>query len=155
MKLTPIDPAALGAPSGYSHGILAPAGGRLLFVAGQIGWDEVDGERRLVGEDFGTQFERALTNALTVVREAGGTAEHVARLTVYVTDKREYLADLRAVGAAYRRVMGRWFPAMALVEVAALVEDGAKVEIEATAVLPPEGPAGASAGDRRGETRSR
>lgn len=134
MALTAIDPAELGAPSGFSHGVLAPAGGRLLFIAGQIGWD---GEQRLVGAGLCEQFERALVNVMTVVRAAGGEPGHVARLTVYVTDKREYLADLRAVGAAYRRVMGRWFPAMSLVEVADLVEDGAKVEIEATAVVPP------------------
>ena len=89
-----------------------------------------------MSDDFAAQFEQALANAVTVVRAAGGTPEHIARLTVYVTDKREYLSDLKAVGAAYRAVMGRWFPAMALVEVADLVEDGAKVEIEATAVLP-------------------
>lgn len=129
----PIDPAELGAPSGYSHGMLAPAGARLLCVAGQIGWDAA---RRLAGPGFVEQFERALANVLAVVAAAGGGPEHLLRLTVYVTDKRDYLADLQAVGAAYRRVMGRRYPAMALVEVAALVEDGAKVEIEATAAVP-------------------
>lgn len=129
----PINPAELGAPSGYSHGILAPAGGRLLFVAGQIGWDT---ERRLAGPGFVEQFERALSNVVAVVRTAGGAPEHLGRLTIYVTDKRAYLADLQAVGGAYRRVMGRHYPAMALVQVSALLEDGAKVEIEGTAVVP-------------------
>lgn len=128
----PVNPADLGAPSGYSHGMLAPAGGRLLFVAGQIGWDAA---RRLAGPGFVKQFERALANVITVVRAAGGGPEQVVRLTVYVTEKRAYLANLKEVGAAYRRVMGRCYPAMALVEVAALVEDGAVVEIEGTAVV--------------------
>ncbi len=130
----PINPSELGAPSGYSHGMLAPAGGRLLFVAGQVAWDA---ERRLVAEDFVGQFEAALANVVKVVEGAGGRPEHLARLTLYVTDRREYLAELGAVGAAYRRVMGRHYPAMALLEVAALLEPGARVEIEGTAVLPP------------------
>lgn len=131
--LTPVNPEALGAPRGYSNGMLAPAGGRLLFVAGQIAWDR---EHHLAAPDFPGQFGRALDNALAVVREAGGGPEHVARLTIYVTDRREYLSALAEVGEVYRRAMGRHFPAMALVEVQALLEPGAKVEIEATAVLP-------------------
>lgn len=131
--LQPIAPPGLAAPKGYSHGVLAPAGGRLLFVAGQIAWD---GEGRLAAADFAGQFARALENVLAVVRAAGGGPEHVARLTVYVADRREYLAALGAVGEGYRRIMGRWYPAMALVEVQALLEPGARVEIEATAVLP-------------------
>lgn len=128
-----INPDELGAPSGYSHGTLAPSGGRLLFVAGQIGWDA---EGRLAGPGFVEQFERALANVVTVVRTAGGAPEHLGRLTIYVTDKRAYLADLQAVGAAYRRVMGGHYPAMALVEIAGLLEEGATVEIEGTAVVP-------------------
>ena len=128
-----VNPPELGSPRGYSNGILAPAGGRLLFVAGQIAWD---GEQRLVAADFPGQFAQALANAVTVVRAAGGGPEHVARLTLYVTDRRQYLADLPAVGEAYRRVMGRHYPAMALLEVQALLEPGALVEIEATAVVP-------------------
>jgi enamine deaminase RidA (YjgF/YER057c/UK114 family) len=131
--LRPVNPEELGAPRGYSNGMLAPAGGRLLFVAGQIAWD---GEQRLVAQDFPGQFARALVNAVAVVRAAGGGPEHVARLTLYVTDRRQYLADLPAVGDAYRRVMGCHYPAMALLEVQALLEPGALVEIEATAVLP-------------------
>ncbi len=133
-RLEPIDPAELGAPRGYSHGMLAPPGGRLLFVAGQVGWDR---EQRLVSEGFAAQFERALANALAVVATAGGWPEHVARLTIYVVERGEYLAARGAIGEAYRRLMGGHYPAMALVEVAALLEPGARVEIEATAVLPP------------------
>lgn len=131
--LSAVQPAGFPSPRGYSHGIVAPAGGRLLFVAGQIGWD---GERRLVGEGFAAQFAKALENVAAVVRAAGGGPEHLARLTIYVTDREEYLAQLAAVGVAYRAVMGHHYPAMALVEVQALVDAGAKVEIEATAVLP-------------------
>ena len=131
--LLPVNPESLGRPRGYANGMLAPAGGRLLFVAGQIAWDR---EQRLVGPGFVEQFRQALANVLAVVREAGGGPEHLARLTIYVVDRREYLADLAAVGEAYRGVLDRHFPAMALVEVQALLEPGAQVEIEATAVLP-------------------
>ena len=142
--LLSVNPAELGAPRGYSNGMLAPAGGRLLFVAGQIAWD---GEQKLVAADFPGQLARALENALAVVRAAGGGPEHVARLTLYVTDRRQYLADLAAVGDAYRRVMGRHYPAMALLEVQALLEPGALVEIDATAVLPPLAPESSPEGD--------
>ena len=131
--LVPINPESLGAPRGYSNGMLAPAGGRLLFVAGQIAWD---GRQRLVGETFREQFGQALENVVAVVRAAGGGPEHLARLTLYVVDRHEYLADLPAVGEIYRRLLGRHYPAMALVEVQALLEPRAKIEIEATAVLP-------------------
>jgi enamine deaminase RidA (YjgF/YER057c/UK114 family) len=128
-----INPESLGRPRGYANGVLADAAGRLLFVAGQIGWDE---NRRLVGDDFVEQFARALANVLAVVNEAGGSPERIARLTVYVTDKREYGERTREIGERWRSLMGRHFPAMTLVEVKGLLEDGAKVEIEATAVLP-------------------
>ena len=131
--LRAVEPAGFPPARGYSHGLLASAGGRLLFVAGQIGWDA---EGRLVADSFVAQFGRALANVAAVVHAAGGAPEHLARLTVYVTDRREYLADLAAVGEAYRAVMGRHYPAMALVEVSGLLEPGAKVEIEGTAVLP-------------------
>lgn len=131
MKL--INPTELGAPKGYSHGVLVPTGSRLLFVAGQIGWNE---SQEIVGDGFVEQFEQAIRNVLAVVRDAGGEAKNLARLTIYVCDRSEYLAELAAVGEAYRRVMGRHFPAMALVEVQALLEPRAKVEIEATAALP-------------------
>jgi enamine deaminase RidA (YjgF/YER057c/UK114 family) len=139
--LTPIDPESLGGRgSGYSNGMLAPAGARILFVSGQIGWDR---QRRIVDGGFVAQFEQALANAVEVVRAAGGDAAHVARLTVFVVDKGEYANQLSAVGAAFRRVMGRHFPAMSLVEVRGLLEPGARVEIEATAAIPaatPEAP---------------
>ena len=128
-----INPERLGRPRGYANGVIAPAGGRLLFVAGQIAWDE---RQRIVSDDFAEQFERALSNVLAVVAAAGGSAEHVARLTVYVTDKGEYQTRTREVGERWRALMGRHYPAMALVEVKGLLEDGAKIEIEATAVLP-------------------
>lgn len=128
----PVNPESLGFPRGYSNGMLAPAGARLLFVAGQVGWD---GDQHIVSDEFTVQFEQALANALTVVEAAGGGATSIVRLTVYVTDKSEYLSDLPGVGRAYRRVLGRHFPAMSLVEVAGLVEDGAKVEVEATAAV--------------------
>jgi enamine deaminase RidA (YjgF/YER057c/UK114 family) len=127
-----INPQSLGRPSGYSNGLLTPPGVRVLFVAGQIGWDE---NQRIVSEDFAAQFDRALRNVLAVVVEAGGAPGSIGRMTVYVTDKREYAARRAEVGAAWRELMGRHYPAMTLVEVSGLLEDGAKVEIEATAVL--------------------
>ena len=128
-----INPEMLGSPRGYSNGVLVPAGGRLLFIAGQIGWN---GRQQLVGEDFVEQFDRALANLITVVIEAGGTPENIARLVVYVTDRQEYRARTREIGVRRRALMGRHFPAMALVEVKGLLEDGAKVEIEGIAILP-------------------
>jgi enamine deaminase RidA (YjgF/YER057c/UK114 family) len=132
MSFKHINPESLGQPRGYSNGVLTPPGARLLFIAGQIGWDE---HQRLVGADFVEQFDRALRNVLAVVREAGGKPEGVARLVVYVTDRREYAARTVELGARWRALMGRHFPAMALVEVKGLLEDGAKVEIEGIAVL--------------------
>ena len=132
MSFKSINPESLGRPRGYSNGLLTTPGARLLFVAGQVGWDE---NQRLVGEDFVEQFERALRNLLAVVQEAGGEPGGVARLVVYVTDKREYAARTREIGERWRALMGRHFPAMTLVEVSALLEDGAKVEIEGIAVI--------------------
>lgn len=137
MRMTMINPEALGAPRGYSNGVLVE-GGRLLFVAGQIAWDD---RQQIVSQDFSEQFAQALANVLRVVRAAGGAPESLAQLRVYVTDKRAYMAGLKRVGAAYRELMGRHYPAMALVEVAALVEDLAQVEIEAIACLPADSPA--------------
>lgn len=133
-ELERIDPGELAPPRGYAHGRLAPEGSRILFVAGQIAWDT---EARIVSQEFPAQFRRALSNVLAVVREAGGAPEHLARLTIYVADRTEYLATTEAVGEAYRELMGDHYPAMALVEVQALLDPGAKVEIEATAALPP------------------
>ena len=116
---------------GFSSGVAAE--GRQVFVAGQIGWNA---GQKFVSDDFVAQVEQALTNIVEVLAEAEARPEHIVRLTWYVTDKREYVSRLREVGQAYRRVIGRHFPAMALVQVVALVEDRAKVEIEATAVVP-------------------
>lgn len=127
-----IEPESLAPARGYSNGIVL-TGSRTLFVAGQIGWDR---QARLVSSDFTAQFGQALDNVLAVVREAGGGPEHIGRLTVYVTDKHRYVAALKDIGAAYRARMGKHYPAMALVEVQDLLEEGALVEIEATAVLP-------------------
>src|SRR5919202_1807787 len=127
--MTPINPERLGRPRGYANGVLTPPGARVLFVAGQIGWDE---RQRIVSDDFVEQFARALENVLSVVQEAGGAPGSVGRMTIYVTDKREYLARTRELGERYRALMGSHYPAMTLVEVRSLLEDGAKVEIEAT-----------------------
>lgn len=132
VMFTTINPKVLGKPKGYNNGMLAPSGGRILFVAGQIGWD---GDGQFVGPGFLEQFRKALENALQVVHEAGGRAEHVGRMTLYVVDKQEYSICQREVGACYRELMGKHFPAMALVEVKSLLEPQARVEIELTAVL--------------------
>jgi len=118
-------------PKGYANGIVAE--GKVLFIAGQIGWNE---KEQFESDDFVAQVEQALKNIVAVLHAAGGKPEHIARLTWYVTDKKEYLSRLADVGAAYRRTLGAVFPTMSLVQVVALVEDRAKVEIEATAVLP-------------------
>lgn len=131
MKTTVINPASLAAPSGYSNGVLVE-GGSLLFVAGQIGWDRL---RRIVSDDFADQFALALENVVTVVRESGGDQTSIVRLLIFVVDKKEYLSRLKDVGSVYRQIMGKHFPAMSLVEVSSLVEDLAKVEIEAIAVI--------------------
>lgn len=127
-----INPRSWKRPRGYTNGVLAEPG-RLLFVAGQIGWDE---RERLVSEDLASQFHQALKNVLTVVREAGGQAEHICRLTIYVTNKKSYGKHVKEIGRTYRAELGRHYPAMALVEVADLLEPGAKVEIAADAVIP-------------------
>ena len=132
MKMTIINPEALGQPRGYNNGVLFE-GGSLLFIAGQVGWDR---ESRIVSDDFADQFAQALSNILVVVREAGGGPTNIARLAIFVTDKNEYASLLRDVGTAYRQLMGKHFPAMTLVEVGSLLEHLAKVEIEAIAVLP-------------------
>jgi len=130
MKLQPVNPESLARPRGYSHGMKGE--GQWLFVAGQIGWNR---EGRMVSPEFTEQFAQALDNVLDVVWAGGGKPESVARMVVYVTDKREYRAGAKAVGEAWRRRMGKHFPAMALVEVKSLLEDDAKVEIEAVALV--------------------
>src|SRR5689334_10145098 len=108
MKMTTINPESLGQPKGYSNGVLVE-GGSLLFVAGQIGWDNL---QRIVSDDFVEQFAQALENVVTVVREAGGNATNIARLLIFVTDKKEYLTNSKQVGGVYRQVMGNHYPAM-------------------------------------------
>ena len=132
MSFTFINPEALGAPNGYSNGVLSDAGGRLLFVAGQIAWDK---NQKIISDDLVEQFDRALANVITVVTEAGGASEQIARLILYVTDKNEYRARMKEIGECYRARMGKHFPAMVLVKVAGLLEDRAKIEIEGVAVL--------------------
>ena len=126
-----LHPSHWKAARGYANGILAE--GRTVFLAGQIGWDA---DQVFQSADLVAQVEQTLANIAEILAEAGGKPEHIVRLTWYVTDKREYLDRLQEVGQAYRKVMGRHFPAMTMVQVADLVEDEAKVEIEATAVLP-------------------
>ena len=135
MTLEVIQPDGWRRPRGYSNGTLAPAGARILFVAGQVAWDE---EERIVGEgDFVAQFGQALRNVVSVVRKAGGEPEDIARLTIFVTDREAYLSRQAELGEVYRAVLGRHFPAMALLHIAGLVEDGALLEIEGTAAIPP------------------
>ena len=129
--ITFLQPAGWTPPKGYANGVAAT--GRLVFVAGQVGWNA---EQKFESDDFVAQARQALANVVSVVAAAGGRPEHIVRLTWYVVDKREYLGCSKALGAAYREIMGRHFPAMTAVEVAGLVEEGAQVEIEATAVLP-------------------
>jgi enamine deaminase RidA (YjgF/YER057c/UK114 family) len=127
----PVHPEGWAPPVGYSNGYRV---GDTLFVAGQIAWDA---DQRLVGAgDMGAQFAQALRNVRAVLDAARCPAERVGRVTVYVTDKRAYLDARREIGRAWRESFGRHFPAMALIQVAALLEDGAMVEIEATAVMP-------------------
>lgn len=137
MRFRHINPEELGVPSGWTHGMLAPSGGRLLFVAGQ---DAAGPDGEVTTDDFAEQFGIALKKGMTVVRAAGGKAEDVGRITVFVADVAEYRASRKALGPVYRGIMGRHFPAMALVEVAGLVDERAKVEMEITAVIPDEEP---------------
>ena len=130
---TLINPESLGAPSGYANGLLADAGGKLLFISGQIAWNE---KQQIVSDDFVEQFDRALANVLAVVEAAQANPEHIVRLIIYVTDKVEYRARTREVGERYRKYMGKHFPAMVLVQVAGLLDDAAKVEIEGMALIP-------------------
>lgn len=118
-------------PSGYSNGVAAR--GEIVFVAGQVAWDV---DERIVGDDLVDQIRQALANVTSVLATAGARPEHVARMTWYVTDVAEYMNRRHDVGAVYREAMGDHYPAMTLIEVSRLLEDGAKVEIEATAVLP-------------------
>jgi enamine deaminase RidA (YjgF/YER057c/UK114 family) len=126
-----LQPPGWARAKGFSNGIAAS--GTLVFIAGQIGWT---GECKWEARDFAGQFRQALLNVIAVLKEAKGNPEHIVRLTWYVLDKKEYLAALKEVGAAYRELMGRHYPTMAVVQVSGLVEDEARLEIEATAVVP-------------------
>lgn len=126
-----LQPPGWARAKGFSNGIAAS--GKLVFIAGQVGWT---GEGEWKSRDFAGQFRQALTNILEVLAQANGKPEHIVRLTWYVLDKHEYLSSLKAVGQAYRELMGRHYPTMAVVQVSGLVEDEAKLEIEATAVVP-------------------
>lgn len=128
--LTALQPEGWPTPRGYSNGMMGR--GRIVLVGGQVGWDE----QGRFPEGLVAQTRQALRNILAVLKEAGGGPEHIGRLTWYVVDMAEYRASLAALGPAYREVMGRHFPAMALVQVTALVEPEARIEIEATAILP-------------------
>lgn len=132
--------------SGFSHGVIAS--GREVFVAGQIGWDPVT--HRIVGERISDQVRQALANIVAILAEAGAEPRHLVRLTWFITDRDLYLREREAIGAAYREVIGRYYPPMSMLVVAGLMEEGADVEIEATAVLPlTEGPITETGADRR------
>jgi enamine deaminase RidA (YjgF/YER057c/UK114 family) len=126
-----LQPPGWARAKGFSNGIAAS--GKLVFIAGQIGWT---GDGRWEARDFAGQFRQALKNILAVLAQAGGGPQHLVRLTWYVLDKKEYLDSLASVGAAYRELMGRHYPTMAVLQVGGLVEDEARLEIEATAVIP-------------------
>lgn len=126
-----LNPAEWAPPKGYANGIAAS--GRLIFVAGQIGWNA---EARFESDDLVGQAKQALRNIVRVLAEAGARPEHIVRMTWYVIDKKDYLAHAAVLGKAYQEIIGKHYPAMTLVQVAALLEDAAKVEIEATAVVP-------------------
>jgi enamine deaminase RidA (YjgF/YER057c/UK114 family) len=126
-----LTPPGWGRGKGYSHGILAE--GRLVFVAGQVGWNE---KEEFETSDFVGQFRQVLLNTKAILAEAGAAPEHMVRMTWFILDKWEYLSRAREVGAVYREIMGKNFPAMAVVEVKGLIEEGAKLEIETTAVVP-------------------
>jgi len=128
-----LQPPGWPRPKGYANGIAAE--GRLVFVAGQVGWDETE---TVVAEDIVGQVRQALANVVAVLAEAGAEPRHIARMTWYVTDRDAYLGNLAAIGRRYREVIGRHYPAMSAIVVAGLVEPGALVEIEATAVVPRE-----------------
>lgn len=129
--ITILQPPGWARPKGFSHGI--SSAGKLVFIAGQVG---LTGDGKWQARDFAGQFKQTLKNILAILAEAQGKPEHIVRLTWYVLDKEEYLNSLKTVGEAYRELMGRHYPTMAVVQVSGLVEDEARLEIEATAVIP-------------------
>lgn len=136
--LQPVNPPGWPQPKGYVNGMTGR--GRLVFVAGQIGWPAT---QVFATDDLVDQLDQALRNTVAVLEAAGARPEHIARMTWYITDKREYLARLPEIGRVWRAILGRHFPAMALVQVVALIEDRAKIEIETTALVPDEDDHGA------------
>jgi len=126
-----LQPPGWPRPKGYSNGVAA--GGRMVFLAGMVGWDE---QEAFDSDDIAGQARRALANIVTLLREAGGGPEHIVRMTWFVADRNEYRARRKDLGRAYREIIGLHYPAMTVVEVAGFVEDGARVEIETTAVVP-------------------
>ena len=126
-----LQPPGWAKPKGYSNGIAAK--GRMVFVSGQVGWNA---QEKFDTSDFVGQARQALANIVAILAEAGAKPEHIVRMTWYVGDRREYLASAKALGAAYREIIGRHYPVMTAIQVAGFVEDGAKLEIEVTAVLP-------------------
>jgi len=126
-------PAGWAPPIGYANGIAVPAG-RIVFVAGQIGWDA---QQHFQSADLAPQFDQALQNVLAVLAEAGGAPHHICRMTAYCIDKPAYVASRRELGRIWQRLMGKHFPAMSMIFVADLLDHPAKIELEATAVIPP------------------
>jgi len=129
-----VQPEGWPRPRGYANGVAAE--GRFLFVAGQVGWNE---KEQFASDDLIEQVRQALKNTLAVLAAGGSRPEHIVRMTWYITDKREYLRRAPELGAVYRELIGRHYPAMSMVQVSALMEDRAKVEIETTAVIPDGG----------------
>lgn len=148
MTARSIHPVGWLKPSGYSHGMMAS--GRVIVTAGQVGWNPETGA--IESDDFAAQAAQALRNVVTVVRAAGAEPEHLVRMTWFVTDRDAYMRSRKSLGASYREIVGQTFPAMSVVVVAGLLEERAKVEIEATAVLPSSS---ISRSDRRGRRRAR
>jgi enamine deaminase RidA (YjgF/YER057c/UK114 family) len=134
MKIEVVQPEGWKKPKGYANALVLSGHSKLVFAAGQIAWDA---QEQLVGRgDFGLQFEQALRNVVTVLQAAGAKPEHIVRLTVYVTDKQMYVAHAKKIGVLWKDLVGRHYPSMSLVEVADLLEQGALVELEATAAIP-------------------
>ena len=133
MKIDVVQPEGWKPPRGYANAARVHDAAKLVFVAGQVAWDA---DQKLVGtNDFAAQFAQALKNVVTLVRAAGGEPQHIVRMTIYVTDRRQYLAATREIGESWRALLGKHYPAMSLIEVSGLLEPGALVEIEATAAL--------------------
>jgi enamine deaminase RidA (YjgF/YER057c/UK114 family) len=133
MKIEIVQPEGWKKPKGYANGVVLSGQSKLVFAAGQVAWDK---DEKLVGRgDFGAQFEQALRNVVSVLQAAGAQPAHIVRLTVYVTDKQMYVAHAKKIGVVWKDLVGKHYPAMSLVEVADLLEEGALVELEATAAI--------------------